>query len=38
MNLVNLSTALHRVAKIMGSDLWMQAEPTSVGFSSDLRV
>jgi len=24
MNLVNLSTAIHRVAKIVGSDLWLQ--------------
>ena len=25
MNLVNLSTAIHRVAKIAGSDPWQQA-------------
>ena len=25
MNLVNLSTAIHRVAKIVGSDPWLQA-------------
>ena len=27
MNLVNLSTAIHRVAKIVGSDPWLQAFP-----------
>ena len=32
MNLVNLSTALHRVAKIVGNDAWLQA-PNTLGRS-----
>ena len=33
MNLVNLSTALHRVAKIVGNDAWLQA-PNTLGRSA----
>ena len=32
MNLVNLSTAIHRVAKIVGSDPWLQAAFPAGGF------
>ena len=35
MNLVNLSTALHRVAKIAGNDAWLQA-PVAPGLKADF--